>query len=317
MSAADDDDLEGDEKLTSMRAVWLSMRDEEPSDKGLAALMAAAREKADVMKEAEAKPEESWWQKVLAVFRRPPVLALASVTILLGGALVVANRSDKMAVDQTAKSPEAAQNAAPAPDVDRRAEMPSAATGAGSATRDLAAPGSAAAAAPVVEAPPASPEMNQKTDAPVKRRPAREKREETWTTEPVKKAEELSPPPPPPPPPAEPEATVTDAAESRAPVTRGATTKPRPEPTSGGIGATDTTAMPTGESMGGDVKAKDDAASGRAQSRVLQLVKQCETAAARGDCAAVKVMAARIRSEDAGVYKARVVKNASIARCLE
>jgi hypothetical protein len=331
MSASDDDDLEGDDKLRSMRAVWLSMRDEEPSDKGLAALMAAAREKADSMKEAEAKPEESWWQKVLAAFRRPPVLALASVAILVSGALVIANRSDQMAVDEKASSPAPTGNTAPAPETDRRTENDARAetTAAGSGTLDHAAPG-AAATAPAVASPesaepPADPQKNATVDAPVVRqRPARERARETRgaTKDAVKKLEDsfVRPEPPPPPSPEPEAATTSETPVPRTPVTRAPTTRPPPaEPIAGGLGATSTGTMSDGESAGADVdvKAKDEAASGRAQARVLQLVKQCETAAARGDCAAVKVMAARIRSEDATVYKTRVVKNASIARCLE
>ena len=317
---ADDDELEGDDKLTAMRSVWLSMRDEEPSDKGLAALMAAAREKAGAMKDAEAAPSESWWQKVLAVFRRPPVLALASVAILVSGALVIANRSDTMAVDEKAASRAPAPTSAPALDHGAGGQQ------AGSAALDVAAPGSASpppssAAATVPEATTEprvmSPDKNA-SDAPaVKPRPAREKAAERRPlADPVKKTEEPPAPPPPPPEPVA-EATVkTDAADGRAPATRGPATKPpQTEPTAGGIGAT-SSAMTDGESMGADVKDKDEATSAR-QSRVLQLVKQCESAAARGDCAAVKALAARIRTEDASAYRARVVKNASIARCLE
>ena len=57
---------------------------------------------------------------------------------------------------------------------------------------------------------------------------------------------------------------------------------------------------------------KDDGAV-----RISQLVKQCETAATNGDCAAVRVLAGRIRSTDAAAYRERVVKNTAIARCLE
>ena len=62
---------------------WLSLPDEEPPERGLAELLAAARVKAEVM----ASPP--WWKRVLAVLRRPPVLALASVMILIGGVIVI------------------------------------------------------------------------------------------------------------------------------------------------------------------------------------------------------------------------------------
>ena len=81
---------EDDPQLKSLRAVWLSMPDEEPPDRGLAELMAAARVKADQL----ATP--SWWERVVAVLRRPAVLALATVMVLLGGAVILGRRGDKM-----------------------------------------------------------------------------------------------------------------------------------------------------------------------------------------------------------------------------
>ncbi len=79
------DELEPDDdaKLKSMRAVWLQMRDEDPPDSGLAELLAAARTKAETLS------QPSWWQRVVALLRRPPVFALATVMILLGGALLI------------------------------------------------------------------------------------------------------------------------------------------------------------------------------------------------------------------------------------
>ena len=100
MSSSDDDHGGDDDQLNQLRSVWVSMResDEDPPDRGLDALMAAARTKAATM---APPPSESFWTKVLAVFRRPPVLALASVTVLLGGALFIANRRDSMQSEET------------------------------------------------------------------------------------------------------------------------------------------------------------------------------------------------------------------------
>ncbi len=94
MSAADDrdDDLE----LGSLRAMLRSMPDEEPPARGLDALMAAARDKAAKMSATDTPETEPWWQRMFAVFRRPPVLALASVTVLIGGGLFLASRKDEM-----------------------------------------------------------------------------------------------------------------------------------------------------------------------------------------------------------------------------
>src|SRR5262245_2555419 len=66
-----------------MRTIWRSMRDEEPPTAGVSALLAAARA------HAEAMHRPSWWQLLRRSLRRPPVLALASVMVLLAGALVI------------------------------------------------------------------------------------------------------------------------------------------------------------------------------------------------------------------------------------
>lgn len=106
--------------------------------------------------------------------------------------------------------------------------------------------------------------------------------------------------------------TVTPTA----PITRGPQQKPpAQDPSPGGvIGGAGTSLDAETTSIRGQ---EDESRDAQRESRVLQMVKQCESAAARGDCAAVKLLAAKIRSQDAATYKARVVKNASIARCLE
>jgi hypothetical protein len=79
-----------DAKLRAMRSVWLAMRDEEPSDGGLAELMAAARGKAAAM-----TPHPGLWARVVAALRRPPVFAFATVLVLLGGAMVVGHHVER------------------------------------------------------------------------------------------------------------------------------------------------------------------------------------------------------------------------------
>lgn len=96
----DDDEID-DESLSSMRTVWLSMRDEDPPAGGMSALMAAAAAKATEM--SPARP--AWWQRALAQLRRPPALAFATVILLVGGAVLVTRNQDKMAVKETAPAP--------------------------------------------------------------------------------------------------------------------------------------------------------------------------------------------------------------------
>jgi hypothetical protein len=57
--------------------------DEEPRDSGVSALMAAARSQAMQMAPAP------WWKRMLEQLRRPPVLALASLLVLIGGAVLL------------------------------------------------------------------------------------------------------------------------------------------------------------------------------------------------------------------------------------
>jgi hypothetical protein len=71
------------------------MPDEDPPERGLADLMAAARVKAETM----ATP--SLWQRCVDAMRRPPVLALATVMVLIGGAALISNRSKGMDAQPT------------------------------------------------------------------------------------------------------------------------------------------------------------------------------------------------------------------------
>jgi hypothetical protein len=91
-----DDDRDEDAQLKSLRQVWLSMRDENPPERGLDALMAAARSHAQIL----AKP--TLWQRFTSVMRRPPMLALATVMVLLGGVLILTRHGDELEKAPTA-----------------------------------------------------------------------------------------------------------------------------------------------------------------------------------------------------------------------
>lgn len=91
---------------------WLSLPDEEPPERGLAELMAAARMKAEVM----ARPP--WWRRVFDLLRRPPVLALATIVVLLGGVIVVGHHPDQVQSPAvTAEPPEPLVPATPRAEV--------------------------------------------------------------------------------------------------------------------------------------------------------------------------------------------------------
>jgi hypothetical protein len=88
-----------DAQLQAMRAVWLSMREEDPPDGGLVDLLAAARAKAETM-----RTRPTLWQRVLAVLKRPPALAFATVVVLVGGAVLFIGRGKGMHADLAAGS---------------------------------------------------------------------------------------------------------------------------------------------------------------------------------------------------------------------
>lgn len=273
---SDQDDELDDASVRSMRAVWLSMRDEEPPTAGMSALLAAAATKA-----AEMRAEPAWWERVLHVLRRPPALAFATVLVLIGGAVLVTRTSDKQPGSMVAT------------------EQP---------------PGS-----PPMEVPPA-------VVAPAEETPARI-------------ATDQSPAPPPPPAPSEP----SPVAESTPPKqvakdVKRTPVKPRPQTYKEEAEALEESNKATepvagkgaaGEDMIQSPGTRAPAARPSADDRVVlseraappappvvQLLRQAESAAARGDCAAVRTIATKIRQQDDAFYKERVLSHAAVAKCL-
>ncbi len=334
MTSAGDDDRDDDAQLRQLRAVWVSMRDEEPSDRGLASLMAAAREKAS---ELEHAAQSSWWQRVLASLRRPPVLALATVTVLLGGALIITQRHADMKADATATSETSAdKNVVERIDRERAESVPgapmagagssAAAAGSGAPTTG-SAPVEPTLAKPTAETPEVVTEKEPRRDP----RPTPKLKAPTTATTPTAKAELAVRPDDDAP---SPESAGTNEAAPRsgmggsspplaiaqdeAPVLSDSVTSntgvaPQAKPKK----PIARTAPPSIE--GEDRQTTKDAIAkdgGKTQPTLEQLVKQCETAAARGDCAAVRVLAQRILASSPAVYKSRVATHAAIKRCL-
>ena len=302
---ADDDDVD-DASLKSMRAVWLSMRDEEPPSAGMSALLAAAAQKADQMRD-EAKP--AWWERVFAMLRKPPVLAFASVMLLIGGAVLV-TRSSQEPVDSMTAGPSEQADVKSA----EKIVAPDAAVVSGddSIERDIAQP---------IEPPVATPADTKDVvtpPPPVKRRQAPKPEKVQTYKEEVKALEDkpkvgtkgeagrgdtagtvLESPPPPPPPPAP---TTGSTRPSRTPpMTEAPVAKPTTEP----------------EPSTDSVTLSDRGAGSKPSTPpVEQLARQAESAATRGDCAAVRTIATRIKQQDETFYKQRILKNAAIAKCL-
>ena len=245
MTESDPDD---DPQLRGLRSVWLSLPDDEPPQRGMAELMAAAREKAEQM----ARP--SWWRRVLALLRRPPVLAIATVTVLVGGAVLIGRHRGEM---------EKAPAQAPA--------------------------GSSAIAAPVAPA----------SDVPV---------ETTPEDVDLGRDRVATPPPaPPPPPPAR-----KPPAQHLVPRPEGA--KARLDYDSIDGFADD--AKPAANRHSAEPKRADEESVAPKRKSAGGLVEQCRSAAARGDCAAVRACAARIAQQDSATYRDQIASDATISKCL-
>jgi hypothetical protein len=56
--------------------------------------------------------------------------------------------------------------------------------------------------------------------------------------------------------------------------------------------------------------------SGPSSTELSRLHQQCETAARRGDCPAVRQLVERITRADRG-YRGRIAKDSAVAKCLE
>ena len=298
------DDGDDDPQLGGLRAMWLSMPDEDPPARGLGELMAAARIKAEEM----ATP--SLWQRIVAMMRRPPVLALATVMVLVAGAVLVGNRHEKLA-------------SAPVATQDSANEM---AAGRGESTIVPAAPAMdpAAATVPANEAPAAAVEAKPEVVAPGAVRPrggevakkTANKGKAAPTTRPTKKAsggdlfEDDG---------AADEPTKQEATDERrdvkAPAKSGAKLQiaepepPPPEETELRVGG----AMPSLESTVAD---SEGGAAKKQKAGASQLHTQARSAAARKDCPTVKVLAQKILKQDPAYYRANVANDAAITKCV-
>lgn len=303
MTRQEDDEL--DSMMGSMRSVWRDMRDAdaEPPARGLDALMSAARAKAVEM--APPAVEEPWWRRAFAVLLRPPMLAAATVVVLVGGAVVLNQRGGSdvsTATTTTADVPAPPGKGRDNADKTRDEQIVDQAAGAGSA---VAVP----AGDLEIQPPVALPERPR----PIEVRPPAVKRPPVVTGIETGKVEDLPP---------ETEKT--------------AKLDPEPDPKKG---ATDGKLQIANEEEGGPLGGRGPSAPApdvapveptttdtiklnrpstpRPTASTDQLIKQTETAAARNDCGAARVTAARIRKQDPEAFRTRVVTKPAIARCLK
>ncbi len=285
---ADDDDPQ----LRSLRAAWRSLPDEDPPERGLAELMAAAREQAKAM----ADVGTPWWKRALVAMMRPPMLALASVVVLLGGVFVVTSSHKGVSPEPNPVEDQAAPSVAPAASPPLASPIvPAPPIGAGSAEpTTTAAPTPAPARSPAPE--PARPAKAATVHhAAPAAKPAPDSIPDPFSSSRDDESRRPSEPPPPPiasPKPAPAPAKLDDAdgageAEDK-PASRGPVSK-----------------VPVSETSSAPRQQLDD-----------QLFAQCRAAASRGDCELAKKIAQRIANDDAAYYSAHVTTDATIAACL-
>lgn len=323
--SAGDDDLDDDLQLKQLRSVWVSMRDEEPSDRGMAALMAAARTKAAELEQA-AQP--SWWQRIAASLRRPPVLALATVTVLLGGALIVTQRKDSM------KSTAVVETNDEGYGYDGAAMKGPAGAGSAAAVEStvIATPPEAPPADPAVAAPANADKVvrseKDRADAkPSKGRPTANATPTTTKPSPAPGRERDdeyvggAPPPGMTAGGAKAPSTGTPRGAGSAPLAIAQDSDPAPAEESGGaapsskaetVDSRPSPKKPIGRTPAPSIEGEDR----QVTTTLDQLVKQCETAAAKGDCPAVRALAQRIYSSSPTAYKTRIANKPAIVRCL-
>ena len=297
--SADDDDID-DASLKSMRAVWLSMRDEEPPAAGMSALMAAAAQKADQM-----RAEPSWWQKLFAQLRRPPALAFATVMLLIGGAVLVTRSQNEKVDALTAEDRPAVREQAPVatpttgivpadpvpePKEEALQQQPEVSGTDVHAKVEKQKP-KAKPAAVKDDVGKNEPDRDHRFEADAEVKPGfaggKTKSEDKTVLEtPAHKAPVAEQPTAP--------ALSTDEGDTFTRDNAGPTTdakKPEPKPP---VAVTNKPPPTTTE----------------------QLAKKAEALAARGDCAAVREIVAQLRKADEAFYRQRLGKNAAVTKCL-
>jgi hypothetical protein len=332
-------DDERDPQLRAMRAVWLAMRDEDPPDRGLADLLAAARQQAAAM-----QPRPSvWWQRLLAALRRPPVLAFATVAVLIAGAVLIGRRVPREAAPDTRTA------TAPARPVPPAAE-PATADHAGAApARDALPMPPPGAPAPAAAAPPVRPSsVRPPAHTATPASPAPPSGEVIGATIGADEDRAAAGSPPEPPAPAVDQAASEKAtrlgafsdapsddsgagATARTAPARPSRAAPQAEPAPGAArhaagdvansstagdtanNAPDRATRPTADGVA--APARRPSPSPPRGGAAADQYQQCEAAARRSDCTTVRRLVRQIARTDPG-YRARIPGDSPVARCL-
>lgn len=275
------DDADPDDTgLEGLRSMWRSLPDEEPSARGLDSLMAAARVKAEEM----APP--SLWQRFVAMMRQPQVLALATIMILIGGAVFISQRRDTLEAAQTTSAGNEDQPLERAHDQAPAAAQPSPAAIPTIPAEEPESPtGGASAGSAVTVGGAAKADKGDFKSAPA-----------PGTLAPPKISKK-----------------VAHGGGSKTPM------KPKAEQqTKSGMASGSTTTALSIDELGDSGKATEEAkpADDAQAPTVKQLHAQARAAAARSDCAAVKALAKKIAAKDAPYYRANIALDTALAACL-
>ncbi|MBA3392701.1 MAG: hypothetical protein H0T89_08660 [Deltaproteobacteria bacterium] len=305
--SGDDDELD-DASLRAMRAVWVSMREEDPPAAGMAELLAAARANAEAM-----QPRASWWERFAGTMRRAPVLAFATVVLMAGGAVLVSRTqrdqpavatTDDPSAEPTMTSPTVSRSAAVVgepPPVETTTASPEVATPSVADGTDVA--NLRGERGGIEEEPAGAVKKPRRAASPPKPKAELVERAQKVPTEsPTASTGGLAIDQP---------DTAADTPSSTKDAIV-APTKPAPkQPVAEPRPDADRGTVIVNESE----QRKQTEAAPKAPS-VQQLAQQAESAAARSDCPAVRVLVARIRKQDAAYYKQRLAINPAITRCL-
>ena len=284
-----DDADPDDDALKGLRSMWLSLPDEEPPARGLDALMAAARVKANEMAEA-AQP--SMWERFVAMMRRPQVLTLATIMILIGGAVFIGQHRDAL----EAKGPQVPQEHERASqDVSKVQAV--AVQAPGGAEGSFAGSSAAQPTPPTVTAVKEAVKEDAKGGAPK-------------SPEPEATAQ----------PPRNNAATATKSvAKTKSPSKPRSKSYDEGELSSSPYDASDRAGTTNGAASGstGGVKVGGAMAPKQEESPTIkQLHARARTAAAAKDCATVRSLAKQIAAKDAAYYRANIATDAALAACL-
>lgn len=333
-----DDDAEL-AQLQQLRSVFAELKahQDEPPPAGMALLMAAARQAAE-----ERRPVGVWaklragWSAMVA---HPAMSAVAAAVLVVGVGGYLVARGVRPAAEQApavSSATEPVASPATAAPQESLAEPPAA------ARPVVPAPGRALEGAPLLEPeretgretgreirerkqelkdgarPRAAKEPEPRTPAFGAKKRMEVPRDEAEQEQQAPKLQEQWSAGPAAPP--APEAEEIVAGNAKAAPAKAATKAPKPEPTT----EADATSVELDRAKGRGAAPSaglaqedgDDVRRADAPTRAQRWYELAKAAATKGDCEAVKLLGARIKSEDPAFYEARFRKDAAISKCL-